>query len=166
MDSNLNANNIKKIICKELIGDDQIVANKLVEFLQKHDFEFFRDEGDCWKDKIYYWIRYKNQCVCFISIKDHDEPDNRWTVWSDDICSEYLNDNSITESLKQLALKHVDECSRCGSCGGGKPKVIFGKEFYAVCGCTFRFDNPQINDLPFIEYMIKAKVKQIDKSNL
>lgn len=104
--------------------------------------------------------------VLYQLIKDHDELNNHWTVWSDDIGSEYLNDNSIAESLKQLALSHVDECSHCGSCGGGNPKVIFGREFYAVCGCTFRFDTPQINDLPFIEYMIKAKVKQIDESNL
>lgn len=75
-------------------------------------------------DKIHYWIKYKNQCVCFIAIKDPDEPDNRWAVWSDDICSEYLNDNSIDESLKQLVLRNVDECGYCGSCGGGQPKVI------------------------------------------
>ncbi len=41
--------------------------------------------------------------------------------------------------------------------------MIFGREFNAVCGCTFRFDNPQLSDLPFIEYMIETTVKQIGK---
>ncbi len=127
------------------------------------NFEFYRDESDCWKDKIYFWVKHKDDCVCFIAIKDPDEPNNRWTVWSDDICSEYLSDNFIDENLKQIALNNVDECGYCGSCGGGKSKVIFGREFNAVCGCTFRFDNPQLSDLPFIEYMIETTVKQIGK---
>ncbi len=156
-------NNIEKIISKELVGDDRIIANKLIEYLQENNFEFYRDECDCWKNKIYYWDKHKDKCVCFIAIKDPDELDNRWTVWSADIDSEYLNDYSVDENIKQVALNNVDECGRCGSCGGGKSKVIFGKEFDAVCGCTFRIDNPQLSDLSFIEYMIDVTVKQINE---
>ncbi len=155
--------NIENLISKELVGNDQIVANELVKYLRENNFEFYRDECDCWKDKSYFWVKYKDDCVCFIAIKDPEEPKNRWTVWSDDICSEYLSDQSIDETLKQIALENVDECGHCGSCGGGKPKVIFGREFDAVCGCTFRFDNPKLSDLQFIKYMIEATVKQIDK---
>ncbi len=57
-----------------------------------------------------------------------------------------------------------DECDHCGSCDGGKTKVIFGKKFDAVCGCTFRVDNPQISDLPLVEYMIEVMVRQINES--
>ena len=156
-------NNIEKIISKELVGKDRAVADKFVEYLRKNKFKFYRDECDCWKDKIYFWVKYKDECVCFIAINDPDEPNNRWTVWSNDISSEYLNDNSLDDNLKQSAINNVDECGHCGSCGGGKSKVIFGKKFDAVCGCTFRFDNPQLNDLPFIEYMIEATVRQIEK---
>ncbi len=156
-------NNIEELISKELVGDDQIVASKLVEYLRNNNFEFYRDECDCWKNKIYFWGKYHVKCVCFIAIKDPDEPDNRWTVWSADIDSEYLNDNSVDENLKQGCIKNVDECGYCGSCGGGKPKVIFGRIFDAVCGCTFRIDNPQLSNLPFIEYMIEVSVKQIEK---
>ncbi len=156
---------IKELIMQNLVGDDRIVANKLVEYLRNNNFEFYRDECDCWKNKIYFWIKYKDECICFIAIKDPDEPDNRWTVWSADIESVYLNDISIDENLKQVALNSVDECGHCGSCGGGKSKVIFGREFDAVCGCTFRIDNPQLSDLPFIEYMIEATIKQIEKNN-
>ncbi len=87
--------NIENLISKELVGNDQIVANELVKYLRKNNFEFYRDECDCWKDKIYFWVKHKDDCVCFIAIKDPDEPNNRWTVWSDDICSEYLSDNFI-----------------------------------------------------------------------
>ncbi len=78
---------------------------------------------------------------------------------------EYLNDNSMDENLKQTALNKVNKCVHCGSCSGGKSKVVFGKEIDAVCGCTFRFDNPQMSDLPLIEYMIEAMVKQRNESN-
>ncbi len=154
---------IKELIMQNLDGDDRIVANKLIEYLQENNFEFYRDECDCWKNKIYFWIKYKDECVCFIAIKDPDEPDNRWTVWSADIESVYLNDNSVDENTKQVAFNNVDECGRCGSCGGGKSKIIFGREFDAVCGCTFRIDNPQLSDLPFIKYMIETTAKQINE---
>ena len=36
-----------------------------------------------------------------------------------------------------------------------KNKIIFGKEFNGVCGCTFRVDNPQRSDLPFLKEMVK-----------
>ena len=152
---------IEEIICEELHGDDQVIANKFVAFLRKNNFEFIRDEG-FWKHKIYFILKYKEEYVCFISIQDPEEPQNRWTVWSDNIHSKYLEETSVNDSLKQIAWENVDRCGHCGACGGGKSKMIFGKEFKAVCGCTFRFDNPQSKDLPFMEYMIEAKVKQID----
>ncbi len=157
-------NDIDELIHRELVGNDQIVANELVKYLHENNLEFYRDESNCWKNKIYFWVKYQGACVCFIAINDPDEPDNRWTVWSADICSEYLSDKSVDETLKQVAFNSVDECGHCGSCGGGSSKIIFGREFDAVCGCTFRLDNPKLSDLPFIKYMISATVKQINKT--
>lgn len=51
-----------------------------VKHLRKNGLTFYRDTCDCWKDKIYYWVKLGNECVCFIAIADPDEPDNLWTV--------------------------------------------------------------------------------------
>ncbi len=154
---------IEKLIKENLDDNDRMVANAFVAYLREKHFVFYRDEGGCWANKIYFWVKYKEECVCFIAVKDPDEPENRWTVWSGDVDSEYLRDDSVDEEWKRIAVSHVDHCGHCGSCGGGKPKEVFGKRFDAVCGCTFRFDNPQLCDLPCMEYIIEATVGQIDK---
>lgn len=125
-----------------------------------NDLQFTKDNG-YWKDKIYYLVKQGDTCVCFISIKDPDEKDNRWTVWSDDIDGGLLKEFSLDDNLKLTACDHIDHCGNCGSCGGGRHKVIFGKEFDDVCGCTFRFDNPTDNDLKFMEKMIEIQIRDI-----
>ncbi len=55
----------------------------------------------------------------------------------------FLKDNCV----KELAWKYVDRCGHCGSCSGGRSKVVFGKEFNDICGCTIRVDNPTYEDL-------------------
>lgn len=100
---------------------------------------FYKDESACWKDKIYYWVKHNDECVCFIAIKDPEEPNNSWTVWSADMDSIVLEKHQTTQELKEIAWKNVDHC---GSCGGGRHKNLFGKIFEDVCGCTFRIDNP------------------------
>jgi len=152
--------NIKDYICNELTIEAQCVALKFVSFLEENGIIFNKDNCDCWKDKIYYWCKYKNDCVCFISIKDPDEPQNLWTVWSDDIKSEWLNKYDVDDEIKELAWKHIDHCGNCGSCGGGQRKVIFGREFKAVCGCTFRVDNPSIEDLIFFKKIIEIRITE------
>lgn len=155
---------IEDHIISELPLDDQKIALDFIGYLRSSDMEFVRDTGGCWKDKIYYWVRYKgnkSKCTCFIAINDPDEKDNRWTVWSDDMSSEFLADYPIENELKEIALKHVDTCGNCGSCGGGKPKVIFGKEFDRVCGCTFRVDNPGEKELSFLKKMIEIRKREI-----
>ncbi len=154
----------EKCIEANLEGEDRMAASRFAAWLREKNFVFYRDKGVCWRDKIYFWVKYKEECVCFIAIGDPDEPENRWTVWSEDIAPTYLTDDSIDEKLKRTALRHVDECGHCGSCAGGKEKVIFGRRFAAVCGCTFRFDNPQICDMPCMEYMTEAAAMQIDKT--
>lgn len=144
---------IEDYIREKLMGETQATALEFVEFLRSNDVEFYRDSTSCWKDKIYYWLKYKDECVAFIAIEDPDEPDISWTVWSND-CQVFAED-ILEEEIKRIAWKHIDFCRRCGSCSGGKSKKIFGKEFAGVCGCTFRVDNPQLRDLPFLKKMVE-----------
>lgn len=151
---------IQDYICEELSLDEQIIALDFVEYLKQSGMEFIKDNG-YWKDKIYYLIKYNDHCVCFIAIKDPDEIDNHWTIWSDDMGSDWLNETSIEKEIIETSWKHIDFCGKCGSCGGGRHKVIFGKEFDNVCGCTFRIDNPNSNDLLFMKKMVQIRKKEI-----
>lgn len=150
---------IEEIINKELYSDDRITALDFVAFLRDNELTFFRDK-DYWQDKIYFWVKYGTDCVCFIAISDPDEPENRWTVWSENIDSDYLVDNAVEDRLKKIAWEHVD-CGSCGSCGGENPKSIFGREFNNVCGTNFRFDNPDMNDLDFMKKMVEIKKREL-----
>jgi len=152
--------NIADYIVAELSSDEQKIALDFVGFLKSNGLEFVKDEG-YWKDKIYYIIKLNDKCVCFIAIKDPDEPGNHWTVWSDDMSSISLADYPIKSELKKIAWSHVDGCGNCGSCAGGKPKIIFGKEFAKVCGCTFRIDNPSAEDLRFMKKMVSIRKEEI-----
>lgn len=77
--------------------------------------------------------------------------------------SKWLKEISEDEEIKELAWKHVDLCENCGSCSCGTRKVIFGKEFEKVCGCTFRIDNPNSGDLKFMKIMVQIRKKEIAK---
>lgn len=134
-------------------------ALELVEYLKANGLTFYKDICEYWKDKIYYWVKLGDECVCFIAIKDPDEPDNLWTIWSDD--SSAYEDASIRDEIKNIGWKYVDYCGNCGSCGGGKEKIIFGQRFLRVCRCTFRIDNAMQEDLPFLKTMVDLRIKEI-----
>ena len=114
--------------------------------------------------KIYYLCKFNGEYICFIAIKDPDEPENHWTIWSED--SNAYEDVTADESVKNAAWKHVDHCGNCGSCGGGKTKNIFGKVFDDVCGCTFRVDNAIQSDLPFLKKMIELRIAEISGKSI
>lgn len=152
---------IEAYIEENLFGEMKKTALELVEYLKANDLTFYRDTCDCWRDKIYYWVKFGDECVCFIAIKDHDEPDNLWTIWSDD--SSAYEDASVSDEIKKFGWQYVDHCGNCGSCGGGKEKVIFGKSFPRVCGCTFRIDNATQGDLPFLKTMVDLRMKELTK---
>lgn len=130
----MNEKPVEEIINEELSADDRAVALDFAAFLRDNELEFVRDRG-YWRDKIYFLVQYNHECVCFMAINDPDEKETAW--------------------------KHVDLCGHCGSCGGGKDKVIFGKKFDRVCGCTFRFDNPDRNDLSFMKKMVELKIREL-----
>ena len=152
---------IEDHICRELHLDEQKTALEFVRYLKENRLIFYRDICDCWKDKIYYWVKWNEECVCFIAIKYPDEKNNRWTVWSEDIGTKWLEEYPVSEEVKKTAWEHIDHCGHCGSCGGGRTKVIFGKEFRDVCGCTFRIDNPGLEDLAFLKTMADIRIKEL-----
>ncbi len=160
---NADSSDIEQICesCRKLPCEAQNTALIFIDYLAEKGVKFYKDNGDCWKGKNYYWCKYNNDCVCFISVKDPDEPQNLWTVWSDDIKSELLENCNADDNIRKLAWKHIDHCGHCGSCGGGRRKIVFGRKFNAVCGCTFRVDNPTAEDLQFLKEMIKIVISEL-----
>lgn len=144
---------IEDFISECLTGEAKEIALEFVAFLRGCQVEFYKDNGDCWKNKVYYWVKVRDRCVAFIAIKDPEEPENLWTVWSDD-CGAFADDIS-EEDIKQIAWRHIDFCGHCGSCGGGRRKIVFGRKFEGVCGCTFRVDNPTARELPFLKKIVE-----------
>lgn len=155
--------NIFDYIVEKLSGDMKQTALDYVNYLQDNCIEFIKDNG-YWKEKIYYLCKFNGEYVCFIAIKDPDEPENDWTIWSED--SNAYADVAADDSVKSAAWKHVDHCGNCGSCGGGKAKNIFGKVFDDVCGCTFRIDNAIQSDLPFLKKMIELRIDEISGKSI
>lgn len=62
---------IKDYIRNGLFFEAQSVALDFVSFLEEKGVDFYKDNCDCWKDKIYYQCKFNNCCVCFISAKFH-----------------------------------------------------------------------------------------------
>lgn len=154
--------NIEDYIQRELSLEEQEVAMEFVRFLKENQLSFYKDNDAYWKDKIYYWVKREDDCVCFISINNPDKESNHWTVWSDDMGSKWLENEFVGDKVKGTAWKYVDYCKRCGSCSGGRHKLIFGKEYVDVCGCTFRIDNPKFDDLLFLKKMVQIRIKEIE----
>lgn len=155
---------IETYINEHLPGEMKLTALNFVKYLKENGLTFYRDTCDCWKDKIYYWVKLGDKCVCFIAIADPDESDNLWTIWSDD--SSVYEDASMSDEFKNVGWQYVDYCGNCGSCGGGKEKVIFGKSSPRVCGCTFRIDNATHEELPFMKTMVDLRIREMHKKEL
>ena len=150
---------IEREISKNLTGEMRETALKFTAFLKSHGLMFHRDRSGDWAEKIYYWARSDKNCVCFIAVKDPDEPENAWTVWSDDSAAYEapLGDAETSE----IGLKYVNRCKKCGACGGGRVKTVFGKRIFGVCMCTFRVDNADLNGLPFLKTMVELRLNEI-----
>lgn len=152
---------IEVYIEENLSGEMKQTALSLVAYLRKRGLTFYKDTCDCWKDKIYYWVKHNDECVCFIAIADPDDPNNLWTIWSDG--SLVYEDSSMSDEIKNIGWRYVDYCRNCGSCHGGKEKIIFGRRFPRVCGCTFRIDNAECEELPFLKTMVDLRMRELLK---
>lgn len=150
---------IEREISENLTGEMRETALKFTAFLKSHGLMFHRDRSGDWAEKIYYWVRSDKNCVCFIAVKDPDEPENAWTVWSDDSAAYEapLGDAGTSE----IGLKYVNRCEKCGACGGGRVKTVFGKRISGVCMCTFHVDNADLNGLPFLKTMAELRLNEI-----
>ena len=150
---------IEREISENLTGEMRETALKFTAFLKSHGLMFHRDRSGDWAEKIYYWVRSDKNCVCFIAVKDPDEPEDAWTVWSDDSAAYEapLGDAETSE----IGLKYVNRCEKCGACGGGRVKTVFGKRISGVCMCTFRVDNADLNGLPFLKTMVELRLNEI-----
>jgi len=149
---------IEAIIAASLSGEQQQTAAAFAAYLRSCGAEFIRDTG-YWKDKIYFLVRAAGDYVCYIAIRDPDEPENLWTVWSDDTPS--YETAAPSEEIAQTAWRYVDRCGHCGSCAGGRPKTVFGRRFDGVCGCTFRIDNAGADTLPFLREMADLRIADL-----
>lgn len=104
---------IETYIDENLTDEIRDTAMWFVEYLKEKGLTFYRDTCDCWKDKIYYWAKSNDKCVCFIAVNDPDEPKNFWTVWSDD--SPSYEASSVDDKIKIIGWKYIDHCGNCGS---------------------------------------------------
>lgn len=152
---------IKDYIFNELISVEQKHALDFITYLEDKGLYFYRDNSLYWRDKIYYWIQLEEKCVCFIAINEEGKGSNHWTVWSADYDLDGQENEQVKDGIKDSAWKNVNQCGHCGSCKGGKPKMIFGKKFDEVCGCTFRVDNPTEEDVEFLKFMVGIRIKEI-----
>ena len=109
---------IEEYICRELSLEEQKIALDFVSFLRDNGMTFYKDDCDCWKNKIYYWVKLDDKCVCFVAINDPDENDNNWTVWSEDMGSEWLEKYPDNKEIAEAAWRYIDHCGHCGSCSG------------------------------------------------
>ena len=96
----VNEPDIRNYIYEKLSLDEQKVALDFISYLEETNMSFSKDNCDYWKDKIYYWVKLSDKCVCFIAIQDPDEKENHWTVWSDDMSSEWFEDFLIKDEIK------------------------------------------------------------------
>ncbi|MPN12237.1 hypothetical protein SDC9_159549 [bioreactor metagenome] len=119
----------------------------------------FEREKRYWENQLYWMIKYKDEYVCFILINGTgaEEKFAPLTIWSDDSNSDWYADSLLDEHLKVIVWKNVDFCEHCGSCDGGRQKIIFDKVFDNVCLTTFRFINPDGEVFECIKKLLEVK---------
>lgn len=160
----LNRPEIERCIREALTGAAAEAALEFAAFLQESGMDFERFCSGYWKDKHYWAVRYRGEAVCFLSLKDPDEPEIGWTVWSDDSGSDCYAAPPPELCFNELAGKYVDHCAACGSCGGGTKKTVFGKEYDNVCRTVFRFDDPDAEALSFMKMMVQLRRSEVENT--
>lgn len=92
------AKQIEDYINENLTDEAKAVALEYVAFLRNSNIELYKDNGSCWKDKIYYWLKFKDKSVAFIVIKDPDNlkrSDLPFLKKMVELCKSHISNNDI-----------------------------------------------------------------------
>lgn len=116
-----------------------------------------------WKNQFYYSVKYNDESVCYILLNGAEDEQQfaPLTIWSDDSGSDWYKNYPLNNKSKEIAWKNVDFCVNCGSCAGGRKKIVFGREFNNICRTAFRFTNPNEKEFAVIKALINARIENI-----
>ena len=132
---------IEDFIIEYLAGDTQKNALDFVSYLRESEMQFYKDENADWANKLYWWIKCKEEYFCFILLNGYE--DGHWVIWFEDGGSDCFADFPVDERTKEIAWANADIFK--GDCGGGQceglRKVIFGKEFESLYRTLMCFAN-------------------------
>ncbi len=140
------------------------IAIDLLDFLIDNDMTFER-AGGYWKKQSYWYVKYNNKFVCYILFNGtgDEEKFSPLTVWTDDSGIAWYSECDLEDNIKNIAARHIDICENCGACMGGTRKQIFGKKYDNVCRTTFRFINPNCDELKCLKKLLLLRKKDIEK---
>ena len=137
---------------------------EFIKFLTDNEMSLEK-AGGYWQNQQYFYVKYKSEFVCYILIngKGDEAKFYPFTVWSDDSNSKWYCKNNLDEHNRNIAIKHIDICEKCGACKGGTTKQIFGTQYNNVCRTTFRFINPNADELECLKMLVLLRKCDIDR---
>lgn len=140
-----------------IIDDNKLdkTAIDLLSFLIENNMTFER-AGGYWENQSYWYVKFNGKSVCYILFNGtgDEEKFSPLTIWTDDSGSDWYSKCDLEDSIKNIAVRHIDVCENCGACKGGTRKQIFGKEYDNVCHTTFRFINPNWDELKCLKELL------------
>ncbi len=144
---------------------DKELKNTVLEFFEflKDNGMLFEKAGGYWENQQYFYVKYKNEFVCYILVNGSGDEEKFYpfTIWTDDSNSDWYSNSYLPEDLKSIAVSHIDICEKCGACKGGTNKQIFGSQYSNVCRTTFRFINPNIDELECLKELVLLRKRDI-----
>ena len=150
-----------------IINENELdkIAIELLNFLIENDMNFER-AGGYWKNQSYWYVEYNDESVCYILFNGtgDEQKFSPLTIWTDDSDTVWYSECKLDANIKNTAIEHIDICENCGACKGGTKKQIFGKEYNNVCRTTFRFINPNWNELKCLKELLLLRKKDIEKN--
>lgn len=158
----------EKDILAEIVNDTFPLLLKqqtldFLAYLNHHSMKFERLFG-YWRNQFYWQVSYDGESICYILLNGTGDEAQfaPLTIWMDDSLSDTYENAYISENLKKSAWKNIDYCVHCGSCSGGRYRIIFGKGFDSVCRCQMKFTNPDEQEFETIRELIKIRKHSIE----
>jgi hypothetical protein len=112
------------------------------------DFAEFLKANEMTVDENHSQVIYNGKTLAYMHIDGNAEMPGPWSVWPEGDFSDVPQDYDFAETMKEVALKHINLCDKCGQpCAPGKNRTLFGKEFEGVCGSIMVFTDPGEDDL-------------------